>query len=83
MLKRTDTSADWYIFDTARNTYNALTSGLFPNASDAEATNSLYGQDFLSNGWKIRSSQTQFNASGGTYVYASFAEAPVKYSRAR
>jgi hypothetical protein len=83
MLKRTDTSADWYIFDTARNTYNALTSGLFPNASDAEATNSLYGQDFLSNGWKIRSSQTQFNASGGTYVYASFAESPFKYSRAR
>lgn len=83
MLKRTDTTADWYIFDAARNTYNALTSALFPNDSASEATNSVYAQDFASNGWKIRSSQTQFNANGGTYIWASFAESPFKYANAR
>ena len=83
MVKRTDSTASWQVFDAARNTYNALTSVLFPNTADAEASNSVYAFDFISNGFKVRSSQTQFNASGGTYIYVAFAESPFNYSRAR
>jgi hypothetical protein len=39
--------------------------------------------DFLSNGFKLRIADLTWNDSGGTYIYAAFAEAPFKYSTAR
>jgi len=41
------------------------------------------GMDFLSNGVKLRGSQTEQNGSGTTYIYMAFAENPFKYSNAR
>jgi len=82
MIKRTDTTSNWYIFDTSRDTYNVEKARLFPNLSDAESTNADFA-DYLSNGFKLRSSDTSWNASGGTYVWAAFCENPFKYSRAR
>jgi hypothetical protein len=70
----------WVIHDTARDTYNAATLRLYPNASDAEAT--LTDYDILSNGFKLRTTSTP-NISGSTYIYAAFAENPFKYALAR
>jgi len=70
----------WIIHDTSRDTYNAATLRLYPNASDAEAT--LTDYDVLSNGFKLRTTSTP-NISGSTYIYAAFAENPFKISRAR
>jgi hypothetical protein len=83
LLKRTDTGGyEWYVFDTARNTYNAVTNKLYPNLSNAE--DSLYAQfDFVSNGIKIRDSRADWNGNGATYIYAAFAESPFKNSLAR
>jgi hypothetical protein len=39
--------------------------------------------DYLSNGFKLRNTATGSNASGGTYIFAAFAESPFKYARAR
>jgi len=39
--------------------------------------------DFLSNGFKMRAGNAGDNASGGTYIFAAFAESPFKYSLAR
>jgi hypothetical protein len=39
--------------------------------------------DFLSNGFKIRNSWTDINASGGSYVFASFAESPFQTANAK
>jgi hypothetical protein len=72
---------DWKIFDANRNTYNVITSVLYPNLSNAEETNT--GLDFGSNGFKVRDSGSAFNGSGNTIVYAAFAEMPFKYSRSR
>lgn len=82
MIKRTDTTMNWYIFDTSRDTYNVEKARLFPNLSDAESTNADFA-DYLSNGFKLRSSDISWNASGGTYIYAAFAESPFNLSRAR
>ena len=30
----------------------------------------------VSNGWKTRNTYTHYNESGGTFIYAAFAEAP-------
>ena len=83
IYKRTDTSGDnWFLHDTARDTYNVLTGRLFPNTSGAESTN-INVMDVLSNGFKLRTNDTSWNASGGTYVGFAWAESPFQYARAR
>jgi hypothetical protein len=77
MIKRTDTTGDWLMKDNKRPTVqNPVTSLLYPNTSGAEATG-VNDADFLSNGYKIRTTGTAENASGGTYIYMAFAESPI------
>jgi len=85
IVKRTDTSGlQWEIFDSARFTINGMDNPtLYPNANTAEASNAENYGDFLSNGFKLRYTNGNFNANGGTYVYAAFAESPFKFANAR
>ena len=76
-------TGSWILYDTARNTYNVSQSILYPNLSDAEATTSSANLDILSNGFKLRTSNADFNGSTFTYIYACFAENPFKYANAR
>jgi hypothetical protein len=73
----------WMVFDTARQTYNGhLIDELRPNTSDAEGTGIGY-LDYLANGFKLRSNASSANNfNGDTYIYAAFAEQPLKYSAA-
>ena len=82
MLKRTNTTGDWIVYDAARSTYNGITSEIYPNLSNAE-DNSNVDLDFVSNGIKFRNSGFGVNGSGDTYIYMAFAEAPFKYARSR
>jgi len=82
LIKRTDDVGYWAIGDSARNPYNVTGLELFTNVSDAEANDSpVY--DFLSNGFKLRCTYASRNASGGTYIYAAFAENPFQNALAR
>ena len=81
LIKRTDTTGDWNIIDTSRSTYNQTNNVLWANLADADAAGQ--GTDILSNGFKLRSTGLVTNASGGTYIYAAFAENPFKYANAR
>lgn len=81
MFKRTETTSNWTIFDTSRNTSNVSGAVLYPNLSDAEG--SLSNMDILSNGFKFRATGSNYNASGGTYIYAAFAENPFQNALAR
>jgi len=84
MWKRTDstTSANWWMEDSTRNTFNPTGLDLQANAANAEANNSPV-LDFLSNGYKIRTTLAGTNASGSKYIYIAFAETPFKNSLAR
>jgi hypothetical protein len=82
MYKRTDTTGDWAILDTSRDPYNVEQNRLFANLSNAETTG-VTSLDGLSNGFKIRDSAGSCNASGGTYIYAAFAEVPFKSALGR
>ena len=75
-------NASWRIFDAVRNPYNIVAEQLQADFSDAAASGSNEF-DFTSNGVKIRYNSSGYNASGATYIYAAFAEAPFNYSRAR
>ena len=82
MFKRTDAVASWRIIDTARESVNATQNEIYPNLSNAEA-GAANGMDVLSNGFKLRGSYAEWNASGGTFIFAAFAENPFKNSLAR
>ena len=75
MVKRTDATNDWKIIDNKRSTYNPTAGTLKANSSGAEDASEIY-YDFCSQGFKIRLSAGALNASGGTYIYMAFAEAP-------
>jgi hypothetical protein len=81
MIKRTDTTTNWIMYDTVRQPYNTTNPGpIYANLSSAEESNvTLTAFDILSNGFKTRntSSWAESNASGGTYIYMAFAENPL------
>ena len=84
LVKRTNGTKDWKIFDNKRNGYNGSNEVLEPNNSDAEDTTEFL--DFLSNGfrWIIPSSDAKYadvNGDGDTFIYMAFAEAPLVNSK--
>ena len=91
LMKNTDNVERWFIQDSVRSPYNYATgSGVYidPTVASAEGTNGATSAaiDFVSNGFKIRSSNTaagEISYGTRTYVYAAFAEAPFKYANAR
>ena len=86
MWKRTDATADWYMWDTTRDTYNGGGQVLWPNYNLAETnygTGSSGLWDILSNGFKLRTNSGGMNTNGATMIYMAFAENPMKYALAR
>jgi hypothetical protein len=81
MVKTSSVVGNWFILDAARNTYNAANTRLVADLAVADDTNAAYSIDFLSNGFKLRSS-SNVNVSG-TYIYMAFSENPFKNALAR
>jgi len=86
------TNGHWFIFDSVRQTYNVIGDvALAADLNLAEGLGSTWNPntsgaviDFLSNGFKIRTTATSgISVSGQTYIYLAFAETPFKYSNAR
>ena len=78
MIKRTDTTNNWLMYDNKRDSDNIVGNILHPNlsnAQDIQTTANVY--DFTSNGFKARSTYVATNASGGSYIYMAFAESPL------
>ena len=76
IVKRTDATSNWRLWDSTRSTFNVADKLLFPDTSDQELTSSSYYMDLLSSGFKIRNTNADINASGGSYMYMAFAENP-------
>ena len=86
LMKNTDNTENWYILDSKRPGFN-MTAGsntytLSPNAATAEAgaaSGATATIDFLSNGFKIRTTNPaagEISFGTRTYIYAAFAEKP-------
>jgi len=78
MTKRIDSSTNghWSIFDNKRNPHNVGGNSLRANSAQTVSQYGTYAIDFLSNGFKLRGTNTH-NDSGGTYMYMAFAEQPL------
>jgi hypothetical protein len=83
MSKRTSGTGYWNIFDVERDVNDSTGKQLFANDSSSEASSSGNLIDILSNGFKMRGTGNDTNASGSDYIYIAFAEQPFKYSNAR
>jgi hypothetical protein len=81
LWKRTNSTGNWTMMDSTRNTYNVLGERLYANLSNAGSDGTII--DFVSNGFKLRVNANDQNGSGSTYIYLAFAENPFKNSNAR
>jgi hypothetical protein len=78
LVKRTDSARSWKLLDNKRDAYNDGTgANLNVDESGTEDDNASYAVDFLSNGFKIRNANSNFNISSGSYIYMAFAENPL------
>lgn len=73
LIKRTDSTGDWYVWDTARGIISGSDPFLLLNSTAAEDTSTDY-IDPLSSGFEISSTApAAINANGGTYIFLSIA----------
>ena len=77
--KRTENSGGWRVRDTARDTFNTSDTILWWDLSQQEYSNSDYSIDILSNGFKLRTSSNDFNASE-KWIYGAWGDVPFKYN---
>tara|TARA_R110000772_G_scaffold264888_1_gene385800 strand:- start:9 stop:503 length:495 start_codon:yes stop_codon:yes gene_type:complete len=75
IIKGATNASSWLIQDNKRQTYNDGSIPLFKaNTSDAEIN--IANFDMLSNGFKCRTSNNDFNGAN-TYIYLAIAESPI------
>jgi hypothetical protein len=73
LIKRTDSTGDWYVWDSARGIIAGNDPYLLLNSTAAEVTNTDY-VDTYSAGFEISSTAPAgINASGGTYIFLAIA----------
>jgi hypothetical protein len=71
LIKRTDSTGDWYVWDTARGMVSGTDPSLLLNSTAAEVNaNSIYT---TTGGFQIVSTAAGINASGGTYIFLAIA----------
>ena len=75
-------AGNWRIQDTKRSPFNVANKTLYPNHSNAEESYSSDSIDILSNGVKMRASDSNYNQAT-TFVYLAMAHNPFKYATAR
>jgi len=83
MVKYVGSGESWVILDNKRDGYNATNKNLRANNEYAESSGSTYDIDFLSNGFKPRTTWEGLNGSGYTIIYLAMAKNPFKYATAR
>jgi len=67
LIKRSDSTGDWYVWDTARGMVSGTDPSLLLNTTAAEVNaNSVYTTGV---GFQIVSTAAGINASGGTYIF--------------
>ena len=75
ITKKTSGTSPWGIHDNKRDPFNEVDELLEADTS-AALSDSTYGRDYLSNGFKIRTSSSGVNGSGNSFIYMAFAESP-------
>ena len=81
-MKNIDDTENWLIYDNKRDPFNVTDEALLPNSNSASG-GSANAMDFLSNGFKLRSSAGSLNGNAKTFVFLAIADQPQKYANAK
>ena len=77
--KKTNANGNWIMQDNKRPSsqpFNEKRGEISGNTTSAETSSQYYIIDFLSNGFKCRTADSEVNGTGGAYIYMAFASAP-------
>ena len=81
MIRNVEQGSNWGVYDSARQTFNPNENYLRWNSGVAEGgTSTSFDVDFLSNGFKVRSTETDLNTSGKKFIYTAWGDVPFKYN---
>ena len=87
LYKKSSATGNWIMDDNKTQTFNHDSNYLVANSADAEGdtTTNTAGHrfDIFSNGFKMKNTNSDRNASGANYIYMAFAESPFKFANAR
>ena len=84
LQKRIDAAGNWAMRDTERAPDGQpVYHTLIGESSEVESNNQSWSYDFLSNGFKVRTTQDNQNINNGQFLYCAWAEHPFKTARAR
>jgi hypothetical protein len=73
LIKRTDSTGDWWVYDSARGITSGNDPYLFLNSTAAQVTNTNY-VDTTSVGFQVTAAAPAgLNANGGTYIFLAVA----------
>jgi hypothetical protein len=72
LIKRTDSTSGWHVWDTARGIVSGNDPYLLLNSTDAEDTTTNHIAP-LNSGFQLTNAAIATNASGGTYIYLAIA----------
>ena len=75
--KRSSDTGDWRVWNNKSPGYNPNPHAVFPSTTATEYDTSNLHLDFLSNGFKFRTSDVNVNTNSETFIYMAFAEAPL------
>ena len=77
ILKPVGITEQWVMHDSARDPFNKAYHYLFVNGAEAEAAGGTHHIDLLSNGFKIRTSNNNWNTTNSSgFIYMAWAENP-------
>lgn len=78
LIKRTDSTGNWLLQDNMRSLSHTNTDMLFPNLSNLATTGAYPSVVPTSTGFYIGDNGTNYNASGGTYIYIAIRRGPMR-----
>jgi hypothetical protein len=73
MIKRTDSTGDWYVWDTARGIIAGNDPYLLLNSNAAEVTSTDYVDTYAAGFELTSTAPAAINANGGTYIFLAIA----------
>jgi hypothetical protein len=77
MVKRTDSTSNWTMFDTMRGMSQTSANLLYANLSDDEGIGTQGWVVPNATGFQLAINQSSVNASGGTYIYIAIRRGPM------
>ena len=84
LMKRTNSTGPWYLYDTVRDPENVVDLSLYGNSNGGEDENESSANnpklDVLSNGFKCRGLHSGFNGDDDKHIFLAIAETPFKYT---